>query len=377
MKIAIIGPAYPYRGGIANFSERLAKELLSQQDEVQLYTFSMMYPGFIFPGKSQFADTPLSFPLSIKRNINSVNPLNWNSAGKEINKEQYDLVLAAYSIPFLSPSLGTIARKAKKNKHTKAISIIHNLNPHEKRIGDKVLSDYFLNSMDGHLGLSKKVWEDIKGADLDHKAVYYPHPVYDIFGTAISKQDAIRKLNLDPQFHYMLFFGLVRDYKGLDILLEAMSYPEIKKLNVKLLIAGEFYADKQSYLRSIEKNNLQERIILHDRFIPDAEVHSYFSAADVVVLPYKNATQSGITQIAYEFEKPMIVTDVGGLPETVPDNKVGYVCEPNAGSLARAILQFYSDNKEAEFIANCKIEKQKYSWSGLANAVKSLYLAIQ
>jgi glycosyltransferase involved in cell wall biosynthesis len=376
MKIAIIGPAYPYRGGIANFSERLAKEFVMQHDEVRLYTFSMMYPDLIFPGRSQYAETPLLFPLTIERKINSVNPVNWNRVGKEINKQHFDLVLAAYSIPFLSPGIGTVARQAKKNKHTKAISIIHNLHPHEKRIGDKVLSDYFLHSMDAHVALSKKVWEDIKGADLDHQAIVYPHPVYDIFGKAIPKEQAIAELNLDPGYHYLLFFGLIRDYKGLDILLEAMASPEIQQRKIKLIVAGEFYSNKRAYLDIIQKNNLQERVILLDRFIPDPDVYRYFSAADIVVQPYKNATQSGITQIAYEFEKPMIVTDVGGLPETVPDNKVGFVCEPNPLSLARAILQFYNENKEAEFVANCKTEKQKYSWAGLANAIKSLYLDI-
>jgi glycosyltransferase involved in cell wall biosynthesis len=377
MKIAIIGPAYPYRGGIANFSERLARELIVQQDEVQLHTFSMMYPGFLFPGKTQYAETPLSVELPIQRSIHSMNPLNWEMAGRQLSRAHVDLVIAAYSIPFLAPSIGTVARRAKRNGHTRAISIIHNLHPHEKRPGDKVLSDYFLHSMDAHVALSKKVWEDIKAADLDHEAIVYPHPVYDIFGKAVSRETALQELGLDPQFRYLLFFGLVREYKGLDLLLEALAEPVLQDQPLKLIVAGEFYADKQAYLDIINKHHLQDRVILYDRFIPDNEVYRYFSAADVVVQPYRHATQSGITQIAYEFEKPMIVTDVGGLPEIVPDNKVGFVCEPLPASIARSIRQFYAENKEAEFAANCKTEKQKYSWGGLANAIKSLYLNIR
>lgn len=377
MKIAIIGPAYPYRGGIANFSERLAREYIAQGDDVQLHTFSMMYPGFLFPGKTQYAETPLADELPVRRDIHSMNPLNWEMTGRKLNRERYDLVLAAYSIPFLAPGIGTVARRAKRNGHTRTISIIHNLHPHESRPGDKMLSDYFLRSMDAHVALSKTVWEDIKAADLDHEAIVYPHPVYDIFGKAVSKEQALRELGLDPNIRYLLFFGLVREYKGLDLLLEALADPALRDEPVRLIVAGEFYADKQAYLDILTKHQLQEKVILHDRFIPDNEVYRYFSAADVVVQPYRQATQSGITQIAYEFEKPMIVTDVGGLPETVPDNKVGFVCEPAPASIAKAIRQFYDENKEAEFAANCRIEKQKYSWAGLANAIKSLYLNIR
>ena len=223
MKIAILGPAFPYRGGIANFSERLANEFLQSKDE-----------DFIFPGKTQYTETPLHFPLTITRNINSVNPLNWRNVGKQLQQQNFDLILVAYSIPFLGPSLGRIARIAKKNKHTKIISIIHNLNPHEKRIGDSVLSNYFLNSCDAHLALSKKVEEDILAKDNVHPVIYYPHPVYDNFGEIIDKKQSKNKLQLDENTSYILFFGLIREYKGLDLLLQAMANTKLKNEKIKL-----------------------------------------------------------------------------------------------------------------------------------------------
>lgn len=373
MKIAIIGPAFPYRGGIANFSERLAYEFLQDSNEVHLYTFKMMYPDFIFPGKTQYAETPLQFPLSITRNINSVNPVNWQNVGKHIQKENFDIILVAYSIPFLGPSLGRIARIAKKNKSTRIISIIHNLNPHEKRIGDSVLSNYFLNSCDAHLALSKKVEEDILAKDSVHPVIYYPHPVYDTFGETIPKNLAKNKLKLDENTSYILFFGLIREYKGLDLLLQAIANSEVKKLNIKLIVAGEFYSDIEKYKAIIKENGIENNVILHNQFIPDDEVNVYFGATDLVVQPYKHATQSGITQICYHFNKTMIVTNVGGLPETVPNNVVGYVCEPNADSIAKSIVLFYSEKKEAEFIHNILIEKQKYSWNGLVQKIKDWF----
>lgn len=373
MKIAILGPAYPYRGGIANFSERLANEFLQANDEVHLFTFKMMYPDFIFPGKTQYAETPLQFPLTITRNINSVNPINWRNVGKQIQQQNFDIILVAYSIPFLGPSLGMISRIAKKKKHTKIISIIHNLNPHEKRIGDTVLSNYFLQSCDAHLALSKKVEEDILAKDKLHPVIYYPHPVYDTFGKIIDKKLAKQNLQLDENTSYILFFGLIREYKGLDLLLNAMANSTLKNQNIKLIVAGEFYSDIEKYQTIIKENNIENNVIIHNKFIPDNEVADYFCASDLVIQPYKHATQSGITQICYHFNKPMIVTNVGGLPETVPNNVVGYVCEPNAESIADSILQFYTENKETEFTQNSCIEKEKYSWNGLVNKIKNWY----
>ncbi len=375
MKIAILGPAFPYRGGIANFSERLANEFVNSGDTIHLYTFKMMYPDFIFPGKTQYAETPLQFPLTITRNINSVNPLNWFNVGKQIQQQNFDIILVAYSIPFLGPSLGTIARIVKKSKQTKIISIIHNLNPHEKRIGDSVLSNYFLNSCDAHIALSKKVEEDIFLKDKTHPVIYYPHPVYDTFGKIIDKKSAKQILQLDENTSYIIFFGLIREYKGLDLLLHAMADDKLKNENIKLIVAGEFYSDVEKYQNIIKENKLENKIIIYNQFIPDNEVNTYFCASDIVIQPYRHATQSGITQICYHFNKPMIVTNVGGLPETVPNNIVGLVCEPNSESIAQAILYFYHNKKESEFINNIVEEKKKYSWSGLVQKIKEKYLS--
>lgn len=371
MKIAIIGPAYPYRGGIANFSERLAAEFQTSGDDVELFTFKMMYPDFLFPGKSQYATTPLQFPIKINRVINSVNPFNWWKIGKSISQQNFDIVLIAYSIPFLSPCLSTIARQIKKNKTTKIISIIHNLHPHEKRIGDKFLSKMFLKSCDAHLTLSQKVSQDITTFLPQATVVNSTHPNYDTFGKIIEKNKAKQLLNIDINKKYILFFGLIRKYKGLDLLIMAMPKIVSELKNVQLIIAGEFYEDYNNYQKLIDDLNITDSIIIKNQFIPEDEVNQYFCAADVVVQPYKNATQSGITQICYHFNKPMIVTNVGGLPENVPHDKVGLVCEPNEISIADAIIKFYKENKENTYIDFILEEKKKYSWINLVELIKN------
>ena len=373
MKIAIIGPAYPYRGGIANFSERLAYELQLEQDDVQLFTFNMMYPNFLFPGKTQYAESVLQFPLEITQNINSINPFNWWRVGRYIQKQNFDLIIIPYSIPFLAPSLGFIARIIKRNNFTKVLSIVHNLHPHEKRFGDKFLSNFFLKSCDAFLTLSLKVKEDILGIRSNAKVIVSNHPIYDTFGTIIEKQKAKNQLNLEESKQYILFFGLVRAYKGLDILIDAMSIVAPQNPNIQLLIAGEFYGDYPKYLAQIEALNLSERIVVINQFVPEDKVNSYFCAADIVVQPYKNATQSGITQICYHFNKPMIVTNVGALAENVVNNHVGFVCEPSKETVAASILRFYQEEKEVIFIENIKEEKKKYSWRVLSQQIRSVF----
>lgn len=372
MKIAIIGPAYPYRGGIANFSERLAHEFSLHKDDVCLYTFSMMYPHFLFPGKTQYAETALTYNLKIDRLINSINPFNWWQVARKIAKQNYDIIFVAYSIPFMSPCLSTISRTIRKNCNSKIISITHNLIPHERRIGDNWLSTYFVNSCHAHLTLSEKVKNDIIQIQPKAKVVVANHPIYDTFGEAVEKNSAINKLKLDINKKYILFFGLIRAYKGLDLLLDAM--PTIIKYDntIQLIVAGEFYDDEQVYLNKIKNNNIENNVIIHNYFIPEDTVNLYFGASDIVVQPYKNGTQSGVTQVSYHFNKPMIVTNVGGLPEHVPHNVVGYVCEPNAVSIAQSVIDFYSENKERVFIENIKIEKNKYSWHNLVTIIKEI-----
>jgi glycosyltransferase involved in cell wall biosynthesis len=284
-----------------------------------------------------------------------------------------DLMVIKFWIPFMAPCLGTIARIAGTNGITKVVTIIDNIIPHEKRPGDRMLAQYFSNSIDGFVTMSRKVMDDVALFDVKKPRIFSPHPIYDNFGTVIEKSVAQNRLNLDPEFNYLLFFGFIRDYKGLDLLLEAIARPEIRELNIKLLVAGEFYTDSTPYFEQIKKLGIEDLVILSNDFIPDSEVGAYFSACDVVVQPYKSATQSGVTQIAYHFNKPMIITNVGGLAEFVPDGIAGYVVEPDSKAVAESIISFYKEKKEEEFSANVAELKEKYSWKYFLGNLKSLF----
>jgi len=373
MKITILSTAFPYRGGIAVFTERLARAFQTANDDVNISTFSLQYPNFLFPGKSQYSSAEQPDDLKISQEVNSVNPFNWIKIGRKIKNQKPDILILKYWIPFMAPCLGTIARIARGNKQTKVICVIDNLIPHEKRIGDQLLNSYFVKSVDGFVAMSESVFNDLNKFDKTKKKILGVHPLYDNFGTAISKSEAIKRLSLDSNFKYMLFFGIIRQYKGLDVLLEAFADKRLQHQNLKLIVAGEFYEDDKPYQEIINKHNLQDSVILHTHFIPDDEVVNYFCASDIIVQPYKNATQSGVTQIAYHFEKPMLVTNVGGLKEIVPNNKVGYVCEPNTKAVSDCLFNFFSNEKEKEFINGVKAEKSKYSWDKMIANIKSLH----
>ena len=373
MKITLLSTAYPYRGGIAVFTERLARAFQDAGDKVNISTFSLQYPSFLFPGKSQYSTTEKPKDLDIISEVNSVNPINWLRIGLKIRKQKPDILILKYWIPFMSPCLGTISRIVKSNKHTKVIVVVDNLIPHEKRIGDNLLNSYFVDSVDGFVTMSKSVYDDLDQFDKNKKKVLGVHPLYDNFGVSKTKEEALDSLKLDKSFNYMLYFGIIRKYKGLDILLEAFADDRLQNKNLKLIVAGEFYEDEKPYLDLIDKYNLSESVILATNFIPNDEVVNYFCAADIIVQPYRNATQSGVTQIAYHFEKPMLVTDVGGLKEIVPHNKVGYVCKPNSSSVVDAILDFYNNDKEQQFIQGVIDEKNKYSWNKMIENIKNLY----
>jgi len=371
--IVILGTAYPFRGGLAVYNERLAKAFVEEGVKVNIQTFSLQYPGFLFPGKTQYADWEAPKDLDISVTVNSINPFNWIKIGRKINKMKPDILLIKYWLPFMAPCYGTIARIARKNKHTKIISILDNIIPHEKRPGDKQFSKYFSKSVDGFVGMSKSVLTDLNTFDTRKPRLFCPHPLYDNFGKKVERIDAIKKLKLNPEFNYILFFGLIRDYKGLDWLIEAFADNRFKNKKIKLIVAGEFYTDEAKYTALINKHNLQHNIELHNRFIPDAEVGLYFGAADIIAQPYKTATQSGVTQIGYHFEKPMLVTNVGGLAEIIPDNKVGYVVEPNPKAIADKLLDFFENNRSSSFIKNVLEEKKKYTWSTMTDTIRQLY----
>ncbi len=375
-KIVIIGPAHPLRGGgITTFNERLARQFQNEGHQTTIYSFSLQYPGFLFPGKSQFTDAPAPEGLDIRSRINSINPFNWLSIGKEIKKLKPDIVVVRYWIPLMGPCLGTILRIIKKNKHTRIICIADNIIPHEKRIGDKPFTRYFIKPVDAFITMSEKVLADLRLFTTTKKALLVPHPLYDNFGEKISKEAARRELGIRNEELVVLFFGFIRKYKGLDILLEAVNILKERSpihnsqfTIPKLLIAGEFYEDRKVYDEQIERLGIKDQLILHTDFIPDNEVKNYMCAADVVIQPYRNATQSGVTPLAYHFEVPMIVTNVGGLPAMVPDNKVGLVAEPTAESLAEKIIEYFQKG-ENHFLPHLLEEKKKFSWTKMVESI--------
>lgn len=374
MKVVIIGPAHPLRGGLAEFNERIAREFMSVGDAVEMVTFSLQYPNFLFPGKTQYSEEPVPTDLSIDVAMNSVNPLNWLSVGNKIRKMKPDLVICRFWLPFMGPCLGTILRQIKKNKHTKIVSIIDNIIPHEKRIGDKTFASYFVKPVDGFVVMSRSVATELEAFITNQqKVVYIPHPIYDSYGVHWDKRLACEFLEIKPETSYMLFFGFIRKYKGLDILLEAMADPRIRTLGVKLIVAGEFYDNEATYHELIEKHQLQDLLVLRTDYIPKDKVGAYFGAVDIVVQPYRTATQSGISQLAYHFEVPMLVTKVGGLPEVVEHDKVGYVVAPNnPKEVANGIVDFYENKRVAEFKKGVQERKADFSWENLLNGIKEL-----
>ena len=367
-KIIIVGPAYPYRGGIAAFSERLASEFTARGSNVRLVTFTLQYPSFLFPGKTQYSQGPSPEGLEISRMLNSCNPFNWIKTGRKLRKMNADRIIFAFWTPFMAPALGTVARIAKKSG-ARCVGLVHNLIPHERKPFDKFLSRYFCNSMDAFVTMSDSVLQDIRSFAPDKPATMCPHPLYDHYGTPVPREEAIARLGLDKDSRYLLFFGLIRDYKGLDWLLEAFADQRLlKHSDIKLIVAGEFYSDPQKYLDAAAA--LGDRVIMRPEFIPDDMVRYYFCASDLIVQPYKTATQSGITQIAYHFDKPMLVTRVGGLPEIVPDGIAGYVTEPSVKSIADALEHFASERPD--FSKGLASQKQKYSWERMADAAEKV-----
>ncbi|HQW43797.1 MAG: glycosyltransferase [Chitinophagaceae bacterium] len=383
-KVIIIGPGHPLRGGgLTTFNHRLAKELIEQGHDCQIYSFSLQYPSFLFPGKTQYSDEAAPEGIIIKSVINSINPFNWLKIGNRLKKERADIIIVRYWLPFMGPSLGTILRKVRKNRHTKIICLADNVIPHEKRMGDKPFTKYFLKSCDAFITMSEKVMSDLRlfqktlpTGRQAKPAILVPHPLYDNFGAILSKQEAREKLKIKNDALILLFFGFIRKYKGLDILFEAMADERIKKAGIRLLVAGEFYEDERKYKDQIDTLGIREQLILRTDFIPDNDVKYYLCAADAVVQPYRNATQSGVSPLAYHFEKPMIVTNVGGLPALVPDGKAGLVTAPTPEAIADAILKFYQLG-ENYFIPHLRTEKQKYSWTNMVSTIFQLAKEIQ
>jgi glycosyltransferase involved in cell wall biosynthesis len=366
-KVIIIGPAHPLRGGLATFNERMASAFTARGYEVIIYTFSLQYPSLLFPGATQYSESSPPENLNIKVAINSINPLNWISTGMKIKNEHPDIVIFRYWLPFMAPALGTIARLIRKNKHTKIIALVDNAIPHESRFGDKMLTRYFVKSIDAFITMSEKVLHDLKFFS-NKPTKLIAHPLYDNFGEKVDKIEARRKLQLPEKGEIFLFFGFIRKYKGLDLLIQALE--EVDMTNKYLLIAGEYYAEEEEIKAIIKRFKDKDHIIEHTHFIKNEDVRLYFSAADLVIQPYRNATQSGVTPLAYHFEVPMIVTNVGALPDLVPPG-IGLVCEPTIEGISHAIDQS-SHFDYNQFREKIKTEKQKLSWDTLVDAVSEL-----
>ena len=373
MKVIILGTAWPYRGGLATFNERLARQFVSEGHEVELYTFTLQYPSFLFPGKTQYTTEPAPADLTIRRVLNSCNPINWLRVGHAIRKAAPDMLICCYWMSFFAPAFGLVSRIARRNERTRCIALVHNMIPHEPNILDKLFAPYFVASQDGFVALSESVVGDIEKVESQTSRVkrpktFSPHPIYDHYGERMSKNEACKALNLPADKNYMLFFGLVRAYKGLDLLLGAFGCVKDQLPNLQLIIAGEFYEDEDKYRAQIAQLGLADRVIIRNEFIPDGDLRKYFGAADLIVQPYKTATQSGVTQVAFHFEKPMLVTNVGGLGEIVHDHQMRYACEPTAEAIANDVSDYFTNNRQEAYTSYLQKEKTKYTWSKMTEA---------
>jgi len=371
----IVGPAYPLRGGIAAHNEALAINMNKHSHPSSLVSYSLQDPNLLFPGKTQFDENDIAkekADLEIKTYLNSINPLSWLQTAKYINEVQPKLVILRFWMPFFGMALGTIAKLINK-KQTKVIGLVDNAIPHEKKPGDKILTKYFTSNCNAFMVMSKAVEDDLRKFESNKPIKYSPHPVYDHYGKIVDKREACEKLKLDESYQYILFFGMIRKYKGLDLLLKGFAKAKLKNKKVKLIIAGEYYEEESIYNQLINELGIEENVININQYIPNDEVALYFSAADLVAQTYHTATQSGITQIAYHFKKPMLVTNVGGLPEIVPHNKVGYVVEKEPNAIAESIDDFFENERAKEFAANIEEEAKKYAWDYFVDALIALY----
>ncbi len=370
MKIIIIGPAYPYRGGIADTNESLCETFNAHGHDAMLVTFTVQYPDFLFPGKSQYRTEDIPPKCHIERLIHTLNPLNWWQVARRINRMKPDLVIVRYWMPFFAPSLGTITRFL--NPEIITIAMCDNVIPHEHRLGDGPLTRYFVSAFDGFITLSQTTLKELDQFT-DKPKTSHPHPINNNLGQKVDKWEARSHLGLDPQKRYLLFFGLIRDYKGLDLTLTALASPEIQDPSIHLIVAGEFYEPREKYDQLIAELGLANRVTIVDQFIPTGDIKYYFSAADLVIQTYKTASQSGVSQMAYHFECPILVTDVGGLGEVVHHQKTGYVSDLEPRVIAQYLKEYFREDKMETFQKNMREEKHKYSWSSFTEEVLNLF----
>jgi glycosyltransferase involved in cell wall biosynthesis len=372
MRFAYLSTFHPFRGGIAQFNARLMRELEGQGHAVAPYTFTTQYPERLFPGKTQLVTAgDVADPINAPRVFSSIGPFSWPSAAGTIAKGRPEVLLMKYWMSFFGPSLGAVSGALRKRlrpdgsgRGVKALTILDNVIPHEKRFFDRAFTKYFLRRNDGFVAMSEKVKADLLSLRPDAKVILLPHPLYDHFGAPMPMAEARKTLGIADDRKVSLFFGFIRDYKGLDLLIDAMA---ILPSDHVLVIAGEPYGDMGKYHEAIARHGLKDRIVDHIRYIADQEVPLFFSAADSVVLPYKSATQSGITAIAYHFGTPVIATDVGGLKESVEHDRTGLIVpRPEAGAIASAIAGFHASGKAAAYRARIAELRDELSWERFA-----------
>lgn len=369
MRIAFLSPFYPFRGGIAQFSDSLYISL-SQYAEVKAFTFTRQYPKLLFPGKTQFvSDSDMNRNIPVTRVLDSINPLTFNKTANEIIKFNPDVVLMSYWMPFFAPSFGKVAGRLRK-KGIKVITILHNVIAHEKRFGDEALTKYFFNRCDGFVLLNRSSEKDLLSLKPDAKYIIHSHPLYDHYGSRIDTVTARNKLGVPADKKTILFFGFIREYKGLDILIESLK--ELDE-SYHLLIAGEVYGDFKKYEEQISRLGIAGRISLHVKYIPETDIPLYFSAADVCVLPYRTATQSGIIGMSYHFDLPVIVTNTGGLAEMVEEDRTGLIVKKaDSSEIAEALKKYFSEGMKAKFIPNILNYKAAHSWGNLSASIMEL-----
>ncbi len=371
-RLVLIGPMHPYRGGIAHFLEKMYRDLHTRGHDVTAVTFTRQYPERLFPGKTQYETGVVADPVPAVRLLDTVNPLSWVRTARHVAALKPEAVVFKYWMPFFAPAFGTVARMLRRHGIPSFV-VVDNAIPHERRPGDLALSRYFLRGGAGLIVMSASVAADLGRLRVGAPVRQVAHPVYDIFGPAVPKAEARALLGLPAEAPVLLFFGFVRRYKGLHVLLEALPRIVERLPGMRLVVAGEFYDDEAPYRALIERHGLAPHVDVHADYIPDAAVASYFSAADLVVQPYVSATQSGVAQIAFQFEKPLVVTDVGGLAEVVPDGRAGLVVPPeDPAALARAVVRFFEENLAPVLAEGVRAEKQKYSWDRLYEVLEDL-----
>jgi glycosyltransferase involved in cell wall biosynthesis len=364
----LVGPASPLRGGIAQYTDQLYLHL-SKRHPAEVFTFSRLFPRLLFPGRTQFDTSGTTIGVPSRQTLDSIRPLSWWRTAAAIVKRQPRAVVVMHQMPFFAPCLGTLLRRIRRRSAAPQILLCHNLIPHETHFFDVPLTRYLIKIPEAFIVLSESVERDLLRLRPNAKIIRVPQPIYDFFPSPPEQKEARKQLGLPSDQPVVLFFGLVRAYKGLGTLLQAMtSLPQ-----ARLLIAGEFYQPRADYERQIAELGLRDRVHVEDRYIPNEDVPKYFAAADVVVLPYLSATQSGVSKLAYHFDKPVVITNVGGLAEEVDEGKTGYVVPPNdPAALAAAIEKVLTEKTRIDFAAHVREYKKRYSWERVVEAIEQL-----